>query len=73
MRLEKLVKRLEEQFPHIYFLPGEGRRRDQALLNKINRMILSRLEARDLIEKEKSRRNVLLRLTELGEFFALLG
>lgn len=73
MKLRELSKKLEIQFPHIYSFSGEGRRKEQELLNKVNRRVISRLEARGLVEKEKVGRNVILRLTELGEFFALLG
>ncbi|MBO8180950.1 MAG: hypothetical protein H0Z19_10850 [Archaeoglobus sp.] len=73
MKLSKLAEKLEKQFPHIYSFSGEGRRKEQGLLNKVNRRVVSKLEARGLIEKEKVGRNVIIRLTELGEFFALLG
>ncbi|HIH69530.1 DUF6293 family protein [Methermicoccus shengliensis] len=73
MKLRDLSERLEIQFPHIYSFSGEGRRKGQELLNKVNRRVVSRLEARGLIEKEKVGRNVILMLTKLGEFFALLG
>lgn len=73
MKLDKLAKKFEEQFLHIYTFPGESRRKKQGLLNKINRRVVGKLEARGLIEKGKVGRNVFLRLTELGEFFAMLG
>jgi hypothetical protein len=73
MRLRDLSEKLEIRFPHIYSFSGEGRRKKQELLNKVNRRVISRLEARGLVEKEKVGRNVILRLTEFGEFFAVLG
>lgn len=73
LKLQDLAERLEVQFPHIYSFSCDGRRKEQRLLNKINRRVVSKLEARGLIEKEKVGRNVILRLTELGKLFALLG
>ncbi|WP_456330656.1 DUF6293 family protein [Archaeoglobus sp.] len=63
-----MAEKFEKRFKHIYSFSGEDRRKEQALLNKINRRVISKLEARGLIEKEKVGRNVFLRLTELGEF-----
>ena len=73
IKLQDLSKKLKERFPHIYSFSEESRREQQELLNKINRRVISRLKSRGLIEKEKIGRNVILRLTELGEIFALLG
>ena len=73
MKLRDLSEKLKMRFPHIYSFSGKERRKNQELLNKVNRRVISRLEARGFVEKEKTGRNVILRLTELGEFFALLG
>nr|WP_290597198.1 MULTISPECIES: hypothetical protein [unclassified Archaeoglobus] len=49
-----------------------SRQQKQKLITKINRRVLEKLEAKGYIERDKVGRNTILRLTELGEFFALL-
>ena len=48
------------------------RKSEQEVKTKLNRRVLSKLESRGLIERERVGRNTFLKVTDKGEIFALL-
>lgn len=76
-KLEDLLDEFCETFPDVYScekdLEGKWKRvSKQENLTKLNRRVISKLESKGFIEKEKTGRNVFLRLTNKGKVFALL-
>ncbi|WP_394329814.1 MULTISPECIES: DUF6293 family protein [unclassified Archaeoglobus] len=77
LSLDEIIEEFSKKFPHIYSVETDiqgrmSRQQKQKLITKINRRVLEKLEAKGYIERDKVGRNTILRLTELGEFFALL-
>ncbi len=76
VRLDEVAKKFCKRFPHIYEcrkIHGRWERKsEQEVKTKLNRRVLSKLESRGLIERERVGRNTFLRVTDKGEIFALL-
>jgi len=72
--LDDIKEMFRKEFPEIYSerMERDRRREEQKLITKINRRVLDKLESRGYIERSKIGRKRILRLTELGEFIALL-
>ncbi len=65
-----------KRFSHIYEcrkIHGKWERKsEQEVKTKLNRRVLSKLESKGFIERERIGRNTFLRVTDQGEIFALL-
>jgi hypothetical protein len=77
VKLEKVAEKFCDKFPHIYNHRKDERGRwerksEQEVKTKLNRRVLSKLELKGFIEREKVGRNVFLRVTDRGEIFAIL-
>lgn len=76
--LNEIKDEFPRRFPYIYpFEENVSNRRkkreiDQRLITKINRRVLDKLESKKYIMRDKIGRNTILKLTEFGEFLALL-
>jgi len=76
-RLNEIAEVFCKKFPQIYSCSKDKigeitRKSKQELLTKLNRRVLSKLESRGYVEREKVGRNTILRITEKGKLFALL-
>ena len=76
-KLKEIAEKFCDEFPHIYQCErdrsGNLTRKDkQELLTKLNRRVISKLESKGYVEREKVGRNTILRLTQHGELFAPL-
>ncbi len=77
-KLEDLLEEFCRAFPEVYACEKDAggkwkRKAKQENLTKLNRRVISKLEAKGFIEREKSGRNVFLRLTDRGKIYALLS
>jgi hypothetical protein len=77
VELRKVIDEFCKRFPHIYRCKKDERGRwdrksEQEVKTKMNRRVLSKLELKGFIEREKVGRNIFLRITDRGEIFALL-
>ena len=75
--LDEIIEEFSKRFPHIYLVETDmlgrmSRQQKQKLTTKINRRVLEKLETKGYIKRDKIGRNTILRLTDLGEFFAVL-
>jgi len=73
--LNEIKDKFPERFPHIYTFEKNilnRREKYQKLVTKINRRILDKLESKRYIKRDKIGRNTIIKLTEFGEFLALL-
>lgn len=77
-KLGDIAEKFCYKFPEIYMCKKGDRGKltwkgKQELLTKLNRRVLSKLESKGYIEREKVGRNTVLRITDEGEIFALLA
>lgn len=77
VKLGDIAEKFCDEFPHIYSCEGDEkgaitRRGLQKLLTKLNRRVMDKLESKGYIKREKIGKNVFLKLTEAGEFLAIL-
>ena len=73
--LEELIKEMKKAFPDVYLDDGDDlnqRGKNQKDINRVNRRFLNKLESQGFVTRVRTGRRVRVRITDLGEFIAML-